>query len=318
MNVDYPMLFQLKNQRMNRSTHCGVYEFSAQEGCCYLPFWMMQNLMIGEGALVTVKNVSLPRAKFVKFRPQSVEFLEISNPRAVLEKTLRSYTCVTRGDQICINYLNKRYYLEVIEVKPGTAACIVETDCEVDFDEPVGYVPPPKPTTKTSTTTIPESTSSSSLNSKTTTTTNSAPPSNQSKNNTPSGTPRNVQKARSADEAIQQEEELKKFKPFIGKPMRIDGRNTTTVSPNTTTVSPSPSSTTLSTTTTTTSSQSTTSSSLAPSSSSSSSTSKLQSPISKAGEAALTRQSLVGNKYSTKKVAASAFHGKASTLSGSK
>jgi ubiquitin fusion degradation protein 1 len=37
---------------------------------------------LNEGALITVTNVTLPKAKFVKFRAQSCDFLEISNPRA--------------------------------------------------------------------------------------------------------------------------------------------------------------------------------------------------------------------------------------------
>ena len=32
--------------------------------------------------------------------------------------------------------------LDVREVKPAPAACIIETDCEVDFESPADYVPP--------------------------------------------------------------------------------------------------------------------------------------------------------------------------------
>jgi len=39
-------------------------------------------------------------------------------------------------------YNNKRYYLEVQEVKPQEAACIIECDCNVDFSAPVGYTEP--------------------------------------------------------------------------------------------------------------------------------------------------------------------------------
>lgn len=95
-----------------------------------------------QGGLLTVKNVSLPKATFVKFQPQHVDFLQISNPRAVLERQLRHFSCVTVGDQICIPYNDRRYYLEVREVKPQEAACIIECDCNVDFDAPVGYVDP--------------------------------------------------------------------------------------------------------------------------------------------------------------------------------
>jgi ubiquitin fusion degradation protein 1 len=44
MNVEYPMLFEVTNNVIGSKTHCGVLEFSADEGYCYMPFWMMQNL----------------------------------------------------------------------------------------------------------------------------------------------------------------------------------------------------------------------------------------------------------------------------------
>ena len=46
-------------------------------------FQMMQNLLLQEGAIVHVTNVTLKKATFVKFRPRSKDFLEISNPKAV-------------------------------------------------------------------------------------------------------------------------------------------------------------------------------------------------------------------------------------------
>lgn len=147
LQIEYPMLFEVRSSKGR--THCGVMEFTAPEGNCYVPFWMMQNLMVEEGGLIRVKNVSLPKATFVKFKPQSTDFLDITNPRAVLEKQLRTFSCVTVGDQICLPYNDKRYYLEVQDVRPARAACIIETDCNVDFDAPVGYqekpVAPKKP-----------------------------------------------------------------------------------------------------------------------------------------------------------------------------
>ena len=44
MNVEYPMLFQITSNFSGKKTHCGVLEFSAEEGWCYMPFGMMQNL----------------------------------------------------------------------------------------------------------------------------------------------------------------------------------------------------------------------------------------------------------------------------------
>eukprot|EP00588_Corethron_pennatum_P009706 CAMPEP_0194272462 /NCGR_PEP_ID=MMETSP0169-20130528/6029_1 /TAXON_ID=218684 /ORGANISM="Corethron pennatum, Strain L29A3" /LENGTH=385 /DNA_ID=CAMNT_0039015133 /DNA_START=72 /DNA_END=1229 /DNA_ORIENTATION=- len=142
MSVEYPMLFRLESPHHGTATHCGVLEFTAKEGYCNIPFWMMQNLLIEEGSVLTCTNVSLPKATLIKLRPQHVDFLEISNPRAVLEHALRSYSCVTKGDVICLPYNNKNYHLELKEVQPQDAACIIETDCNVEFDAPVGYVEP--------------------------------------------------------------------------------------------------------------------------------------------------------------------------------
>ena len=43
----------------------------------------MNQLYIREGDIVMVQNVSLSLATFSKFQPQSVDFLDITNPKAV-------------------------------------------------------------------------------------------------------------------------------------------------------------------------------------------------------------------------------------------
>lgn len=139
------MLFEIKNTASSgghRSTHCGVMEFSAQEGRCYLPYWMMQNLLLREGDIVKVANVSLKKATYVKFRPRTKDFLDISNPKAVLEKSLRTYTCMTKGDQFCIAYNDKKYFIDVLDVRPDGKASIIETDVSIDFAPPADYVEP--------------------------------------------------------------------------------------------------------------------------------------------------------------------------------
>ena len=142
MQVDYPMLFRLEHEEIGKRLHCGVLEFTAEEGHCYLPFWMMENLLLEEGSILKVTNVTLPKATFVKFRAQSVDFLEIQNPKVALEVTLRKFTCLTVGEIIRLDISRKVYLLEVVELQPGEAASIIETDCITDFAEPVGYVEP--------------------------------------------------------------------------------------------------------------------------------------------------------------------------------
>lgn len=142
LNIVYPMLFKITNPQKDRTTHCGVLEFVADEGKCYMPYWMMRNLLLEEGAFVKIESISLPVATFSKFQPQSVDFLDITNPKAVLENELRSFACLTKGDVIAISYNDRIYELCVLETKPGSAVSIIECDMNVDFAPPVGYVEP--------------------------------------------------------------------------------------------------------------------------------------------------------------------------------
>lgn len=146
LEVVYPMLFKLEggeDTSNHTRTHCGVLEFTAEMGRVYLPQWMMEALKLQPGDMVKATNVALLKGALVKLQPQSVDFLNISDHRAVLENALRKFSALTVGDIIAIDYNNKEYKLEVLETQPSPSAInIVETDLSVDFAPPVGYVEP--------------------------------------------------------------------------------------------------------------------------------------------------------------------------------
>lgn len=152
LRIDYPMLFELHNPATSRTSHCGVLEFIAEEGMIYMPYWMMENMLLSEGDIVRVKSATLPKGTYVKLQPHTKDFLDISNPKAVLETTLRNFSCLTVGDNIMVAYNNKKYYIDIIEAKPASAISIIETDCEVDFAPPLDYKEPePAPPAVTAT-----------------------------------------------------------------------------------------------------------------------------------------------------------------------
>ncbi|KAL6545980.1 hypothetical protein OROGR_009854 [Orobanche gracilis] len=176
LHIDYPMLFELRNGAAECVSHCGVLEFIAEEGLIYMPYWMMENLLLQEGDIVRVKNVTLPKGTYVKLQPHTKDFLDISNPKAIikchsqifvelernpaprdislkndLETTLRNFSCLTTGDSIMVAYNNKKYYIDIVESKPSNAISIIETDCEVDFAPPLDYKEPEKPALSTPT-----------------------------------------------------------------------------------------------------------------------------------------------------------------------
>ena len=64
-----------------------------------------------------VESATLPVATFSKFQPLSKDFLDLSNPKAVLEMRLRHFACLSKGDIVAINYNKKIYELNVLETK---------------------------------------------------------------------------------------------------------------------------------------------------------------------------------------------------------
>lgn len=92
----------------------------------------MQTIGVGTGGLVCLENVSLPLGTFLKLQPQSVDFLDITDPRAVLEQSLRSFSAMTPGDRIRICYNDRQYELLVRQTKPSSSGIsVVETDIQV-------------------------------------------------------------------------------------------------------------------------------------------------------------------------------------------
>ncbi|GMM38014.1 polyubiquitin-binding protein [Saccharomycopsis crataegensis] len=145
LNISYPMLFQLTNENNGLISHSGVLEFTAEEGRIYVPQWIMSTLKLEPGELIKLNSCDLPKGKFVKIEPQSVNFLDISDPKAVLENVLRKFTTLTVDDIIEVNYNDTIYEIKILEAKPETVnhgICVVETDLETDFAPPVGYVEP--------------------------------------------------------------------------------------------------------------------------------------------------------------------------------
>lgn len=145
LHIRYPMLFELHNEDKGLKTFSGVLEFVAEEGRVYVPQWMMSTLNLSPGSILKITNQDVPLGKYVKIEPQSVDFLDISDPKAVLENVLRKFSTLTVNDIIEVNYNDKIYGIKVLEVKPESAfnsVCVIETDLETEFAPPVGYVEP--------------------------------------------------------------------------------------------------------------------------------------------------------------------------------
>lgn len=59
-----------------------------------------------------------------------------------LERTLRHFACLTKGDTIQIVHGDQIFAVNIIEVTPDTpghAISVIETDLRVEFKEPIDY-----------------------------------------------------------------------------------------------------------------------------------------------------------------------------------
>ena len=139
-----PILFRILNIELNIYTHCGVVEFTAEEGTCYIPSNMFERLCLMEGQQINVRNVILQPGTFIKLQPHKTEFINNPNPKTILEYNLRNYFCVTEGDTISVKFGKNIYKIDIVQCKPNKAIRTLNCDIEVDFDPPKDYKEPVK------------------------------------------------------------------------------------------------------------------------------------------------------------------------------
>ena len=142
-----PVLFRILNIQLGMYTHCGVFEFTAEEGNCYLPANMFDRLCLEEGQQVNLRALALKPGTFIKIQPHKTEFINNPNPKTILEYNLRNYFCVTEGDTISVKFGKKLYQIDILECKPDKAIRTLNCDLMVDFAPPKDYKEP-KPAPK--------------------------------------------------------------------------------------------------------------------------------------------------------------------------
>lgn len=141
IGANLPYIFEISHTGGVYRTNCGVLEFTGIEGIIDVPDWMYQQLDLMSSRTITLKLIGLPIGKYVKLLPHSVNFLEIENHKAELEKHLTNYQVLTQGDEILCEFEEVGpIRFTVAEIKPeGDGIYIVDTDLSVEFMEPIGY-----------------------------------------------------------------------------------------------------------------------------------------------------------------------------------
>jgi len=146
-NLLYPFLGQLEtgepltfridtwDRKNPKHYHCGVAEFTAPENVIFVPMWLLDELALDEGAIVSLENVVLQKATKVVIRPLGEELYQFGDIKATLEEALRSMTCLTKGTTMKIRHSEMEMSLYIEDVSPDPQVLLHNTDCEVEFRE---------------------------------------------------------------------------------------------------------------------------------------------------------------------------------------
>jgi len=121
LQISYPMTFMIQNPAISMKTYCGVLEFSAEEGVCHIPIWMMENLCLNDGDDIVIRNIGLNKGTFIEVRPHKTAFIKLNNgdPKAILEEELTNYATLNKGETINIQYAGVDYKIDVLQCKPN-------------------------------------------------------------------------------------------------------------------------------------------------------------------------------------------------------
>ena len=77
----------------------------------------MDNMHLNEGDVIYLRSASILKGSYVKLQPQTSDFIQISNPKAVLERSLGAFSALTKGETFRILYNKKKYDIGVVEVR---------------------------------------------------------------------------------------------------------------------------------------------------------------------------------------------------------
>ncbi|KAG8347740.1 putative ubiquitin fusion degradation protein [Trypanosoma vivax] len=151
-SVPYPLQFRIRSGF--KTCYAGVLDFTAPTGIIIVPQWMMPALGVEVGDTVLIETCVLSPGKLIKLRPQESSFIELSDPRQVLEMRLNEYPVLTKGTSIVLQYAGHDFIIDVIDIldEAGNTVDAISTvradaeatELKVEFERPLDMPPSPK------------------------------------------------------------------------------------------------------------------------------------------------------------------------------
>ncbi|KAJ2747344.1 hypothetical protein GGI20_000595 [Coemansia sp. BCRC 34301] len=135
-----PLIFRLQaglpeRQRNARSVHCGVREFSHEEGQAGIPEWLMDEMGLTEGEPVSIELVRLQKGTHAQLQALN-SIPRVGDLRSLLEAYMRTkLTALTIGETLLVpvSGIAEPLSFRVAALEPTDAVDIVDTDLSVDI-----------------------------------------------------------------------------------------------------------------------------------------------------------------------------------------
>lgn len=131
-NTDSP--FQFRLTKNGKSIYCGVIEFTAPEKFIFASKELMDTLNVKNNQYVSLMSVTLPKAEFIKFKSEDPSFLQLSNPKIVVERYLRDRSTLMFNQTFEIKYIGKIYKFTITELKPEPIVSLKQADIQFEFE----------------------------------------------------------------------------------------------------------------------------------------------------------------------------------------
>ena len=133
LGLPFPILFRVRTSAVGRDVsvfgeqHCGVSEFTGDEGHAFLPWWMLNNLGLEEGGKASFEIAKgIRQGKFCRLRPHEGRLIELASsagPRLFFERCFGGkYTMLSRGETITVEHEGSRFCVDVLAVSSSSAA----------------------------------------------------------------------------------------------------------------------------------------------------------------------------------------------------
>lgn len=134
--------FSVMNPRNCNEIFVGVHEYNDSPGICFLPHAMLERLNLNDGEAAIIKQIkNVPLGAYIKIKPYEKAFIELTDPKAVLERYIsRNYPILSQGEVMIIDHADIQYHIEVVECKPEKTIQTTNCDINVDFEKPVDMV----------------------------------------------------------------------------------------------------------------------------------------------------------------------------------